>query len=126
MYVAREAWNTITGKYPELKEQLACIHYIADRLTSTKKKQLRAAGKEIPPTPEPPTESDKDDNEDQDEVESQAAPGEDKGKGKEKEVIEEVAGPSTKEKEAAHLGDDEHIEVTSSEIFAGCESIVKM
>ena len=123
MYAARD---TIAGKHPELKEQLACIHYMADWLTLTEKKQLQAAGKEVPPTPKPPTESDENKDEDQDEVESQAAPGEDEGKGKEKEVAEEVAGPSTKEKEAAHPGDDEHVEVTSLEIFGGCESIVKM
>ena len=113
-------------KHPEIKDKLTCINYMVDRLTSTEKKQLQAAGKKVPPTPEPPTESDEDEDEDQDEVESQAAPGEDKGKGKEKEVAEEVAGPSTKEKEATHPSDDEHVEVTSSEIFAGCESIGKM
>ena len=108
-----------------MKEQLACIHYMADRLTSTEKKQLRAAGKEVPPTPEPPTESDEDDDEDQEEVESRAVQEENKGKGKEKEGTEEVAGPSVKE-EAAHPNDDEHVEVTSSEIFAGCKSIGKV
>mgnify|MGYP004685870727 CR=1 FL=1 len=111
-----------------MKEQLACIHYMADRLTSTEKKQLRAAGKEVPPTPKPPTESDEDDDEDQEEVESRAAQEENKGKGKgkEKEGAEEVAGPSTKDGVAHPKDDDEHVEVTSSEIFAGCESIGKV
>ena len=98
---------------------------MADRLTSSEKKQLRAVGKEVPPTPEPPTKSDEGEDEDQDEVESRVTQEENKGKGKEKEVIEEVAGPSTKEK-VAHPNDDEHIEVTSSEIFIGCESIGKL
>ena len=98
---------------------------MADRLTSSEKKQLWAAGKEVPPTPEPPTESDEDEDEDQDEVKSQTAQEEDKGKGSEKEVVEEVTGPSTKEK-TAHPNDDEHVEVMSSEIFIGCESIGKL
>ena len=111
------------GKHSEIKDQLAFIHYMADQLTSTEKRDLRAVGKEVPQTLEPPTESD-DDDEDQDEVESQAAQGEDKGKGK--EVTDEVAGPSNKEKEVAHPGENEHVEVTSSEIFTGCESIGKI
>ena len=98
---------------------------MVDRLTSSEKKELRAAGKEMLPTLEPPTESDEDEDEDQDEVESRTTQEGDKGKDKEKEVAEEVAGPSTKEK-TAHPNDDEHVEVTSSEIFAGCDSIGKI
>ena len=125
MYAAREARDTIGRKHPELKKQLPCIHYIVDRLTSIEQKELRAAGKEVPSTPEPLTESNEDKDEDQDEVESRAAQEENKGKGKEREAAEEVVGPSAKE-EAAHPNDDEHVEVTSSEIFAGCESIGKV
>ena len=101
---------------------------MADRLTSTEKKQLRAAGKEVPSTREPPTESDEDDDEDQEEVESRAAQEENKGKGKgkEKEGAEEVAEPSVKDKVAQPNDDDEHVKVTSSKIFAGCESIGKI
>ena len=113
------------GKHPEIKDQLACIHYMADRLTSTEKRDLRAAGKEIPPTPEPPTDSE-DDEEDPDEVESQAIQGENKGKDKEIANVGEVTEPSNKEKEAAHPAEYEHVEVTSSEIFAGCENIGKI
>ena len=98
---------------------------MADRLTSSEKRELRAAGKEVPPTPEPPTESDEDED-DQEEVESRTAPKEDKGKGKETVDAEEVAGLSKKDKAAEPNQDDEHVEVTSSEIFAGCESIGKV
>ena len=96
-----------------------------NRLASTEKRDLRAAEKEILPSPEPPTDSD-DDEEDQDEVESQAIQGENKGKDKEIADVGEVAEPSNKEKEAAYPAEYEHIEVTSSEIFAGCESIGKI
>ena len=99
---------------------------MADRLTSTEKKQLRAASKEVPLTAESPTKSDEDDDEDQEEVESRAAQEENKGKGKEKEGAEEVAGPSVKDKAAQPNDDDEHVEVISSEIFVGCESIGKV
>ena len=71
---------------------------MADRLTSSEKRELRTAGKEVPPTPEPLTESDEDDD-DQDEVESRSVPEEGKGKGKEVEA-EEVAGPSKKDEVA--------------------------
>ena len=107
-----------------MKEQLACIHYMADRLTSSEKRELRAIGKEVPPTPEPPTESDEDDD-DQDEVESRATPEEGKGKGKEADA-EEVVGSNKKDEAAEPHQDDEHVEMTSSEIFAGCESIGKI
>ena len=99
---------------------------MADRLTSSERRELRAAGKEVPPTPEPPTESDEDDAKDnQDEVESKSSQEKDKGKGKEKDDAEEAAGPSKKDKAAELNDDDEHVEVTSSEIFAGCESLDK-
>ena len=103
---------------------------MADRLTSSEKRDIRAAGKEVPLTPEPPTESD-DDEDDQDEVESRA--GSEKGKGKGKEVdAGEVACSSKKDDIAAphqtaepHQN-DEHVEVTSADIFGGCESIGKL
>ena len=96
-----------------------------DRLTSTKKKELQATGKEIPPTPKPLTDSNEDED---DQVESQATHGEDNNNGKGKEVAEvaEVAEPSNKGKEVANPAGDEHIEVTSFEIFAGYESIGKV
>ena len=125
LFAAREAQSTRMGKHPEIKEQLAYIHYMVDRLTSTQKRDLWAAGKEIPPTPEPPTDFEIDE-EDQDEMESQTIQGENKGKDKEIADVGEVAEPSNKEKEAAYPAEYEHIEVTSSEIFVGCESIGKI
>ena len=109
------------GKHLELKEQLACIYYMADRLTSTEKKDLRAVSKKVPPTPEPPTDSDEDED---DQPERQATQWED-DKGKVKEVAE-VAEPSNKGKEVANPARDEHVEVTSLEIFAGYESLGKI
>ena len=109
------------GKHPKIKEQLTCINYMADRLTSTEKKDLRAASKEVPPTPEPPTDSDEDED---DQEESQATQGEDsKGKGKEVAEVGEVTEPSNKGKEATNPTGDEYVEVMSSEIFARCESL---
>ena len=98
---------------------------MADRLTSSEKRELRAAGKEVPPTPEPPTEFDEDED-DQEEVESRTAPEEGEGKGKEIVDAEEVARPSKKDKAAEPNQDDEHVEVTSSEIFVGCKRIGKV
>ena len=112
------------GKHPEIKEQLACINYMADRLTSTEKKDLRATGKEVPPTPKPPTDSDEDED---DQEESQATQGEDsKGKGKEVVEVIEAAELSNKGKEVTNLAGDGHVEVTSSEIFVGYESLGKI
>ena len=98
---------------------------MANRLTSSEKKELRDAGKEVPPTPEPPTESDEDED-DQDEVKSRTALEEGKDKGKEIADAEEVAGSSKKDKVVEPNQDDEHVKVTSSEIFGGCESIAKV
>ena len=98
---------------------------MADRLTSSEKKELQPVGKEVPPTPEPPTDSD-DDKDDQ--MESQATHGEDNDNGKGKEVTEvvEVTEPSNKGKEVTNLAGDGHVEVTSSEIFVGYESLGKI
>ena len=49
-------------KQSEIKEQLAYINYMANRLTSIEKKNLRAAGKEVPPTAEPLTDFDEDED----------------------------------------------------------------
>ena len=47
-------------KHPEIKGKLFCIDYKENKLTTAEKQQLRAANKEVPPTPEPPTDSDDD------------------------------------------------------------------
>ena len=87
--------------------------------------QLRAANKEVPPTPEPPTDSDDDEDlaenqaietekTDQDEVNSEPAV--------EKDKVE----PSNKGKEVVDEAATEHVEVTSEEIFANCDSFEKV
>ena len=103
---------------------------MADRLTSSEKRDIRAAGKEVPLTPEPPTESD-DDEDDQDEVESRAGPEGGKGKGKEVDAGEVVCSNKKDDMAALHQTaephqNDEHVEVTSADIFSGCESIRKL
>ena len=99
---------------------------MADRLTSTKKRDLRAVRKEISPTPEPPIDSNDDED---DQTESQATHGEKINQGEINSDLaaeKDKAEPSNKGKEVANPAADEHVEVTSSEVFAGCKSIAKI
>ena len=48
----RDLRDSLVKRYPEIAEQLQYISCKVDQLTSSEKEELRAAGKEVPPTPE--------------------------------------------------------------------------
>ena len=60
--VSRDLRDSLVKKYPEIADKLQYISCKIDRLTTVEKKELKAAGKEVPPTPVIPDSDDEEED----------------------------------------------------------------